>query len=199
MGKKKEPTVSGRHADYVIEPCTFSLLRALGTYYKLDIIRGPWVCGGLVRRMRCHESLNGTDVDIAYPSGAEIPIEYMPYEVGISMKAEDMYFAEEIGDSLNVSMFTIEKALGHVVSVYDLLDPFTLTCCQFATDGRVIVYSRQGLYDAQQKVARLTPNQPYRGHKLIRKYRDIHGFELTQETSDYLISANEKEGVEGLT
>jgi hypothetical protein len=164
-----------------------SLLFDIGVEYGLDIITGPWLCGGLVRRSFTCAPTDGTDIDIAFPSGATIPKRFSPYAVGPSMKAKDSYC------DMEVSMFTVEKKLGYVNNVYQLLDPFTLTCCQFATDGRVIVYSKQGLEDAKKKIARLTPGQPYNAVKLIEKYRDVHGFTLTRDTKEYLKGAKLKQ------
>jgi hypothetical protein len=167
---------------YVVEPCTDTLLQRAGREFDCDIIRGPWICGGLVRRVVCVDDLGDTDMDIAFGRHS-MPIDkkYNP-----EIKPHGAHQAHVMGYIMPVTMFTISDDLGAVYHAYQLIDSFTLTACQFASDGRVNVYTALGYEDAVNRIGRIVVDQPYAGKKLIAKYRDKHGFTLTPETEHWL-------------
>jgi hypothetical protein len=178
-----------RSEKWALEPTKDKLLAELGEAFSLDIVKGPWLVGGLVRRVVCGDPLDGTDIDIAYRPEATIPEKYEPRP----KERPGCYFAkgQYVTKSklvLNTTHFNLDRNLlvPERCNVYEVLEPFTLTCCQFATDGRVVVYSRQGYADAVDKVARLVMDQPYSGKKLIEKYMTQYEFTATPEVLDFL-------------
>jgi hypothetical protein len=116
----------------------FKKLKKLRTVLGLDIISGPWLAGGLVRRLATGSTLAGTDVDIFLADDAP---------------AIDDKQLKEVTKITGIEQVQVIDKNRHP-NVYTLLDAFGLTVCQFATDGEYVVHNLTSLKDHENKVLR---------------------------------------------
>lgn len=124
---------------------------------------GPWVAGGLFRRVLNGQSLDGGDVDFFFKNEAQ----YQDFH----KEMIDIYNAKIIRDETHVTEYHIDafwditpvgtKNHGTIVvqaikmAYYDnpitLIEDFDYTCCMFAYDGVKLYYGDWSLWDNARK------------------------------------------------
>jgi hypothetical protein len=127
---------------------------------------GPWIAGGLIRRIVMGETLGGTDVDIFFASTEQFE------ECGAV--GPD---AVQVGGEILPVSYVMTR---YYKTAEDVLDDFIFTACQFAMDGQKLVMGRQSIQHNHEKI--LVPVSPKGGFlKIVNKYVDNYGFSLSPE------------------
>lgn len=115
---------------------------------------GPWVAGGLLRRVVAETSLDGTDIDVFFANeeqrirfeealvgkGAQIK------RVGETLSVFTMY-VPATGDTTEIQCIYLR----YYSSPEDVIDTFDFTICQIAHDGTDFVFGDFTLWDLARK------------------------------------------------
>lgn len=132
--------------------------KKLVSYLELDINNGPWLAGGIVRKIYTNESLKLSDWDIWVTSPTQYGIVYNKLHA----------LTEDVISTINADTFKIEynqevhsvQVIRNVTfdNVTDLLNQFDFTICQLATDGNTTILGEHTAADLRTKTIRLTDN-----------------------------------------
>jgi hypothetical protein len=130
-----------------------------------DLQNGPWIAGGAARAVYEQRVLSKSgDIDIFVRDakmGVAVVNRILEFMKSKNVETNNQattnifglfpYGREQIGIKVQVvgNVF-------HSDSIEDLYKTFDFTVCQFATDGRHVVFTPQAAHDAQKRILRLS-------------------------------------------
>lgn len=125
---------------------------------KLNLMSGPWIAGGAVRRLVMGESLQGGDVDIFFPSYTEFGNAKSLLDKNAKLEIKTNHALTYLVD---VGGFQIKCQIINrrtYVDIAKLFSDFDFSVCQFATDGECIAYPPESLQDLKERRLRFSEN-----------------------------------------
>ena len=131
----------------------------VATYFELDMMHGPWLAGGSLRKLCINQSINYSDWDIFFKDdkqfkNAVFKVKNDPSSVLIyESKNALTYTFEPYNDSVNYYPLHVQLINRKFYqSVEDLLNDFDFTICQYASDGLTIQLGKTSYIDEKHKI-----------------------------------------------
>lgn len=152
--------------------------------HLLNYETGPWIAGGVLRRILMRDFADEFDVDVFFAS-KEQRDKYRELIAGSASRV-----------TLSTDVMTQEKFVrmqyiqgNHFSNYTDLLNDFDFTVCQLVSDGRTIRTSERTLRDIEQKRLSLNTNSSIRQATRLLRYFS-YGFEPDETLLEAMQNAN---------
>lgn len=151
-------------------------------HLELDIVNGPWICGGTARRLWQGEPWENHDIDLFFPNQDSFNRTLLllwPHQGGHETHKTTNATTYNIQfNDKNYKVQCICKE--YYKTVYDLWQSFDFTVCCFATDGKLIMADINAAKDVNTKTMSYVPGstRPIDGRR-VTKY-GIYGFNPTK-------------------
>lgn len=130
--------------------------KKLSEYLELNISNGPWLAGGIVRKIYINEQIKLSDWDIWVSSLSQYTTVYnklraLTDDYNSTVNADT--FKIEYNDCIHTVQLIRKQ---HFANVEDLIGHFDFTICQLATDGNTTILGTKTAADLHTKTIRLT-------------------------------------------
>jgi len=121
----------------------------------LDLTNGPWIAGGSARLLWHNMPYISHDIDVFFANDTQ----YNNFVIALNKLNATISY-----ESNNATTFDLPVS-GVIFKVqlikkewcqnlFDIFNNFDFTCCQFATDGKTIVSTKDAIVDCQNKILR---------------------------------------------
>lgn len=149
---------------------------------ELDIVNGPWICGGTARRLWQNETWEAHDIDLFFPNADSLnktALLLWPHrgDQGVHATANATTYTISFNNK-NYKVQCICKE--YYKTVHDVWQTFDFTVCCFATDAKTVMADHNAVKDINTKTMRYVPGstRPIDGRR-VTKY-GIYGFNPTK-------------------
>lgn len=121
----------------------------------LDLTTGPWIAGGSARLLWHNLPYISHDIDIFFANDTQ----YNMFLSALTTLNANISYASDNAITFDLitagTMFKVQLIKKEwCQNLFDIFINFDFTCCQFATDGKTIVASKDAVLDCQNKTLR---------------------------------------------
>jgi len=153
-----------------------------------NLINGPWIAGGAVRKWINGEDINESDIDVFCKDEnqfEEVLATLRKYEPSAVLD-------EIVTDNATTLKISSRKQLVQIVkhtfyeNPQEIIDNFDISVCQLVTDGDTIVYGEHTFEDLNKKQLRMVKYRPGAIKRLTKYF--IYGYTPIPRVVDKIVA-----------